>query len=484
MTTSRLIDGLTAYNTGRVPALLARKYQRMAADPFAFFRGTVHLFHADFPKGLGRFPAVWLNGDLHLENFGTYRGDNRLTYFDLGDFDEGALGPASRDLLRFLAGLHLAMPLLHLPARMAERLAGTYLAAYVEALAAGKAYWLERRLAGGLIGDLMFNLERRQIDDGHGSPWLRSRVGGGDSGGKNSGGKNSGGTGEDYRFLRLDSGKFLTPPPDWRRQVERAVTRIGRQHAQDGGGHWTILDIAWRVAGLGTLGLPRFCTLIRVAPPKGTARHGKRARTRARTHARTHDGERPGGAPGAPPGEHRRDQPITTEGDLLLLDLKAQPGSALSPYLREKQPRFASEAERIVAIETRLQAVPPALLTAVEIGGRSFTLRELQPEADKLDLAKILEDRGRLDPEALLESIVAMGRLTAWAHLRSAGRQGSATADDLIAFAGKGTWAQPLRAAAIAAARRTTGDWRQCRDWLTAEARRLTSDKLTSDNLP
>ena len=53
-------------------------------------------------------PAVWLNGDLHIENFGTYRGDNRLVYFDIGDFDDGALGPLGRDLMRFLVGVHMA----------------------------------------------------------------------------------------------------------------------------------------------------------------------------------------------------------------------------------------------------------------------------------------------------------------------------------------------------------------------------------------
>jgi hypothetical protein len=37
-----------------------------------------------------------------------------------------------------------------------------------------------------------------------------------------------------------------------------------------------------------------------------------------------------------------------------------------------------------------------------------------------------------------------MGRVTAWAQLRSSGRQGSATADDLIAFAGANGWKQRL----------------------------------------
>ena len=123
-----LIRRLTALDQGRLPALVARKYQRMAEDAFAFFRGSNHLFQADFPRGLRHYPKVWLNGDLHLENFGTYRGENRLTYFDIGDFDDGALGPASRDLLRFLTALHLALPVLGLSRGKAKSLSATYLA--------------------------------------------------------------------------------------------------------------------------------------------------------------------------------------------------------------------------------------------------------------------------------------------------------------------------------------------------------------------
>ncbi len=87
---------IAAFNRGRNPELLALKYRKMAATPFGYFRGTNPLFHADWPGAawLERMPAVWLNGDLHIENFGTYRGDNRLVYFDIGDFDDGALGPA------------------------------------------------------------------------------------------------------------------------------------------------------------------------------------------------------------------------------------------------------------------------------------------------------------------------------------------------------------------------------------------------------
>jgi len=40
---------IAAFNRGRKPDLLALKYRKMAATPFGYFRGTNHLFHADWP---------------------------------------------------------------------------------------------------------------------------------------------------------------------------------------------------------------------------------------------------------------------------------------------------------------------------------------------------------------------------------------------------------------------------------------------------
>jgi len=437
-----LIRRLTALDKDRVPALLARKYQRMEEDAFAFFRGSDHLFHADFPRGLKHFPTVWLNGDLHLENFGTYRGENRLTYFDIGDFDDSALGPASRDLLRFISGLHLAMPLLGLSPGRAKKLSKIYLAAYRDALCSGKALWLERNLATGLIGDLMHRLDKRLDAGPTGSSWLRSRITGEKAlerkdDDRKRGGKKKIEAEENARRLRLDTGKALPASPKNRQEIEKALDQVARQQREMGHGNWRILDIAWRIAGLGTLGLPRFSILVEVTP------------------------------------HHAGERILSTEGDLLLLDLKLQPGSVAAPFLK-KQPRFASEAARVVAIERRLQAMNPAFLTAIRIGGHSYTLRELQPEADKLDLKQIHAEAGHLDAADLEQAIDMMGRLTAWAQLRSAGRQGSATADTLIDFGSQGGWAADLLVAGELVANGYVSMWQETRAWLRREAARLT----------
>ena len=91
------LQRITTYNYGRDPERLSRKYAAMRADVFAFLRGTCHLFYEDWPhiSTLNDAPRTWICGDLHLENFGSYKGDNRLTYFDLNDFDEAILAPCT-----------------------------------------------------------------------------------------------------------------------------------------------------------------------------------------------------------------------------------------------------------------------------------------------------------------------------------------------------------------------------------------------------
>ena len=71
------------FNAGRDPERLQLKYSAMRTNPFVFLRGTCHLFYDRLPRG-GVFksaPLAWVCGDLHLENFGSYKGDNRQGRF-------------------------------------------------------------------------------------------------------------------------------------------------------------------------------------------------------------------------------------------------------------------------------------------------------------------------------------------------------------------------------------------------------------------
>ena len=133
------VDRIYRYNQGRETVRLAMKYDRMAVDPFTFFRGACHLFYEDWPRDgvMDQAPPVWVCGDLHLENFGTYKGDNGLSYFDLNDFDEGLLAPATWEIARFLTSLWLAGEQIGVRREQGLELERTFLDAYRAALADG-----------------------------------------------------------------------------------------------------------------------------------------------------------------------------------------------------------------------------------------------------------------------------------------------------------------------------------------------------------
>ena len=76
------------------------KFRKMAADPFAFYRGSACLFYADMATLDDRWcdertSRVWIQGDLHAENFGTYMDGAGRIVFDVNDFDEAYLGHLS-----------------------------------------------------------------------------------------------------------------------------------------------------------------------------------------------------------------------------------------------------------------------------------------------------------------------------------------------------------------------------------------------------
>jgi uncharacterized protein (DUF2252 family) len=96
------------------PAAFRRKFRKMAASPFAFYRGSASLFYADQSGSYAddrfldeRTSRVWIHGDLHAENFGTYMNSSGQLVFNVNDFDEAYVGPFSWDLKRFAASVAL-----------------------------------------------------------------------------------------------------------------------------------------------------------------------------------------------------------------------------------------------------------------------------------------------------------------------------------------------------------------------------------------
>lgn len=118
------------------PVAFRAKYRKMASDPHAFYRGSACLFYADVadaddPYVDDHSGRIWVHGDLHVENFGTYLNSNGRMVFDVNDFDEAYLGRYTWDLQRFAASLALTGWQKALPEEDLRRLIGKYVRAYL-----------------------------------------------------------------------------------------------------------------------------------------------------------------------------------------------------------------------------------------------------------------------------------------------------------------------------------------------------------------
>ena len=122
------------------PAAFRTKFRKMAADPFAFYRGSACLFYADVadlddPWADERTSRVWIQGDLHAENFGTYMDGDGVLIFDVNDFDEAYLGHFTWDVRRFAASMALLGGARRSPTTTSPRSSRTYARAYLDQVA-------------------------------------------------------------------------------------------------------------------------------------------------------------------------------------------------------------------------------------------------------------------------------------------------------------------------------------------------------------
>ncbi|WP_291907817.1 DUF2252 family protein [Chitinophaga sp. CB10] len=234
-------DRITRFNQGRIPALLSMKYAAMRSNPLRFFRGSCHLFYEDLPAGnaLLKSPRSWICGDLHLENFGSYKADNHIPYFDINDFDEAALAPCLLDPARLLCSIFLISDVLHVNAKEAKKLAGIFISSYAGTLTAGYIRSLEKQAATGTIGDFLATVRNRKL-----KAFLGRRM-------YLKDGKPR---------LLVDNLKAIKTPKEQRELVKDAVNTWAAKRPALKGYH--VVDAAYRIAGTGSLGIERYVLLV------------------------------------------------------------------------------------------------------------------------------------------------------------------------------------------------------------------------------
>lgn len=338
--------------TQTFPALWPRKLQRMTASPLGYLRGAAALFYellADHPElAAGPDGEGWLVGDAHLENFGAFRSEDgrgtEAVVFDVNDFDEAIVGPFRWDVVRLLTSVILGGREIGSNGKQSVQLCSAILEGYAPALYQGQA-GKDVPLA---VRRLLDKVERRTHKDLLDHRTLRTATG--------------------RRFVRGDRYQDLEPElvskahAAFARYVEKLDPE--RSQARD---HFIVEDVAFRIAGTGSLGVLRIAVLTR----------GK--------------------------------------GELdsrWIFDMKAQ-GTPAAEALLGPPPEPELPAERVLRATRACLVHPPRMLGSTDLDDSSLFVRRLLPQEDKLDLT-------RLRPEELPELARYLGALLGSVHRRGA----------------------------------------------------------------
>jgi Uncharacterized protein conserved in bacteria (DUF2252) len=133
---TRQFEEWLGHRTDLVKRDLRLKHTSMKAEVFPFLRATYYRWAQVWPKvcaELAKAPTVLAVGDLHVENFGTWRDIEGRLIWGVNDFDEAHPLAYTNDLVRLAVSAHLAAEVGHLPAKKKD-ICDAILEGYQEAL--------------------------------------------------------------------------------------------------------------------------------------------------------------------------------------------------------------------------------------------------------------------------------------------------------------------------------------------------------------
>jgi uncharacterized protein (DUF2252 family) len=370
-------DAITEFKRFNLPfarrsaELVRHKVDAMAKSPFAFFRGAFHLFSADVVNSIGgpmplpeSFPEWDIVGDLHCDNYGTFKAADEVIHYDVNDFDETTTGRIDFDICRLATSLFLA-------AREPEgselkssvAVVVTVAQAYAQAMqhqfnkGKGHAEVIDEKTPSGcaVIDDLVRTMWATKRTD-----YIHKLTH------KTDGGR---------KFILSE--KYFRVTDAERERVNRLLTDYLKRHGKpEGDAFWTVEDIAGRIAGVGSLGRDRFAVLLK---GKGDA-----------------------------------------DAHNVVMELKeAQPSGY--DLARKRPAKLAARAEYVITMQAKSQAASSPFLGYATDGGASFQIRQLGPHDNRVD-------SGSQKPAVLEGLAQIQAKILARVHARAAARAGGPTA--------------------------------------------------------
>ncbi len=352
---------------GRLDRLVPVRVGRMVASPYGFLRGTAIVMADD----VARLPATGITpvvcGDSHLGNFGFYASPERDLVIDLNDFDEAHPGGWEWDLRRLVASIWVA-----------GRQNGASEDECRDAvMSCARSYRHEIRYLADL--PLMLrSFERLDVERLHDQATEDSLMAEIDRAATRARSRTS-----DRALPR-----FTEEKDGERRIVEEPplITRVSASDAEkiaEGldhylptlASHWsrvlggyTLLDVAHKVVGVGSVGLRAYVVLLEGSSPD----------------------------------------------DVVFLQLKQARRSVLAKYVHGDNAWHAHQGQRVVEYQQALQTVSDPLLGWATIDDRQYYVRQFRNMKGTIALDSI-------DAAALTDYAGIVGHLLAKGHARTSG---------------------------------------------------------------
>jgi len=345
---------------GRLDWLIPVRVARMVLSPYGFLRGTAVVMADD----VARLPATGINpvvcGDAHLGNFGFYASPEGELVIDLNDFDEAHPGCWEWDLRRLVASIWVA----------GRENASSEDQCRASVLACVAAYRTEVRF---LADQPLLTRSYNRLDVTEKS--LREEI---DRSAKRARTRTSDRALPRFTVERDGQRHIIEDPPLITRLSEQeyeAVAQALDEYLHTLAPHWrralggyTLIDVAHKVVGVGSVGLRAYVALL----------EGSSAE------------------------------------DVVFLQLKQARRSVLAKYVHGDSAWHAHQGQRVVEYQQALQTVSDPLLGWTTIGELQYYVRQFRNMKGTIPLDAI-------DPAALTDYAGIVGHLLAKGHARTSG---------------------------------------------------------------
>ncbi|MCI4669942.1 MAG: DUF2252 domain-containing protein [Bacteroidia bacterium] len=132
-----VIEALLSYNEGIIsnnPDGAERKFDKLTQSPFVFLRGTADLMYRDFYGTDADKSIVLCIGDVHLDNYGVMETDEGSLIWGLNDFDESNFAPFTWDVKRGAISCYLSALEAGMKKKDAKEITENFVEAYLKTI--------------------------------------------------------------------------------------------------------------------------------------------------------------------------------------------------------------------------------------------------------------------------------------------------------------------------------------------------------------